>query len=127
MTQLAPHGFPVLPFLTVAPGVEMRVLRRDEAQGMTFVIRMAEGARAPLHEHPGGEETYVLSGTLRIEHRLDAGGHALPDLALAEGDYACVEPGETHDGVAVEACVFFVVARGGVALRSGASARADAP
>jgi len=103
-----------VPFLPIAPGVELRVLRRDAEGGMTFLVRMAEGARAPLHDHPGGEETYVVSGRLRIEHRVDAEGRALDDLALGPGDYACVPAGERHDGLAAEACLFYVVARGGV-------------
>jgi quercetin dioxygenase-like cupin family protein len=105
-------------FLPIAPGVELGVLRRHLGGGMTFLVRMQEGARAPHHDHPGGEETYVLSGKLRIESRR-ASGRAEPDVELAAGDYFFAPAGETHDGIAVEPhTLFFVVAPGGVAPTS---------
>jgi quercetin dioxygenase-like cupin family protein len=84
---------------------------------MTFLLRMAKGARAPLHHHPGGEETFMISGKLRIEHRVDAAGATLADAIVAPGTYLFAPPGETHDGLALEDCLFFVVAAGGVARR----------
>jgi quercetin dioxygenase-like cupin family protein len=97
-------------FSSIAPGVEISVLRRHAGTGMTFLIRMAKGARAPRHDHPGGEETYVLSGTLRICART-AGA---PDLVLGPGEYGFVPAGELHEGLAEEDTVFLVVAPGGV-------------
>jgi quercetin dioxygenase-like cupin family protein len=98
----------------VADGVEIRFVRRDPNGGMSLFVRMRKGAHAPRHGHPGGEETCVLSGTLRIEQRSDERGEPLPDLVVSAGDYACVPAGETHEGVALEDAVFFVVAAGGV-------------
>jgi quercetin dioxygenase-like cupin family protein len=105
-----PHSFS-----SIAPGVEIAVLRRHASNGMTFLIRMAKGARAPRHDHPGGEETYVLSGTLRICARTRDDGGDEPDLILSSGEYGFAPPGEIHEGVAEEDTVFFVVASGGVA------------
>jgi quercetin dioxygenase-like cupin family protein len=102
------------PYETVAEGVEIRFVRRHADRGTTFFVRMRKGARAPTHGHPGGEETCMLQGTLRIDRRLDASGVACPDLEVSAGEYAFVSPGETHSGVAVENAVFFVVAAGGV-------------
>lgn len=107
-------------FRSIAPGVEMSVLRAHDGGGSTFLIRMQRGARAPLHDHPGGEETYILSGTLRIQHRRSADGQDLPDVVLPSGAYLHAPPGEVHDGIADEACLFFVVAAGGVRPRSAA-------
>ena len=46
-------------------GIEQKVLLRDEATGLqTLLIRMAPGARLPLHEHADIEQTYVLEGSL---------------------------------------------------------------
>ncbi len=101
-------------FQPIAPGVELGVLRRHADRGMTFLIRMAPGAHAPLHDQPGGEETYMLAGRLRIAHRTDATGAALADATVAAGEYFFAPPGETHDGYAEEAALFFVVAPGGV-------------
>jgi quercetin dioxygenase-like cupin family protein len=93
-------------YRTVSPGVELAVLRHHGSGGLSFLIRMAPGAHAPEHDHPGGEETYLISGMLRI------GSHE-----LRPGDYYYAPPGEIHDGYAdaEHGAVFFVIAPGGVA------------
>jgi quercetin dioxygenase-like cupin family protein len=101
-------------FSTLAPGVEMSLLRLHDTGGMSFLIRMERGARAPRHDHAGGEETFMLSGTLRIENRIDAAGAPVADVVVPSGTYLFAPPGETHDGLALEDCLFFVVAPGGV-------------
>jgi len=98
----------------IAPGVELRLLRRHEDQGATFLVAMAKGARAPLHDQPGGEESYMVRGRLRIGQRTDSSGMALADVVLDTGQYFFAPPGERHDGVAEEDCLFFVVAPGGL-------------
>jgi quercetin dioxygenase-like cupin family protein len=112
------------PFTPIAEGVEMRVLRRHE-RGMTFLIRMRPGAVAPLHEHPGGEETFVLEGRLRIQKRVTAERAPEPDIVLSKGEYAFVPPGEVHAGLAEEGALFLVVAPGGIA-RAAATGSGDA-
>ncbi len=53
-------GFPEV------PGVEYKVLRRHpEGGGLTLLLRFARGVHYPTHRHPGGEEYYMLEGTLR--------------------------------------------------------------
>jgi quercetin dioxygenase-like cupin family protein len=48
------------------PGVEYRVLRKHpEDGGLTLLLRFAKGVTYPAHRHPGGEEYYMLDGTLR--------------------------------------------------------------
>jgi quercetin dioxygenase-like cupin family protein len=107
-------------FLPISDGVEISFLRRHEGAGATFLIRMAKGARAPRHDHAGGEETYLLRGRLRICARLDAAGAPVPDLVLAEGEYGFAPPGETHEGIAEEDALFLVVAPGGVSRATAA-------
>jgi quercetin dioxygenase-like cupin family protein len=102
-------------FAPIAEGVELSLLRKHDGAGATFLIRMARGARAPRHDHAGGEETYVLRGRLRICGRVDAAQNPAPDLVLAAGEYGFAPPGETHEGVAEEEALFLVVAPGGVA------------
>ncbi|WP_394846246.1 cupin domain-containing protein [Pendulispora brunnea] len=95
------------PFKTVGQGVHVSVLRRHggQGEGMTMVFRMEKGSHAPLHSHPGGEETYLLSGKLRVGSRV-----------LLPGDYLWTEPGEVHDGFAEEDSLFFVVLPGGIQI-----------
>ena len=82
--------------------------------GLTFLVRMEKGARAERHGHPGGEETYVLSGALRIDRRVGADEQTRPDVVLARGDHVFAPPGEVHEGYAEEDTTFLVVAPGGV-------------
>lgn len=50
---------------TPFPGVEQKILLRDETRGLvTALVRFAPGARLPLHEHTDVEQTYVLEGSL---------------------------------------------------------------
>jgi len=97
-----------------SPGVELGILRVHPSGGLTFLIRMKKGARAERHGHPGGEETYVLSGRVRIVRRVDADGHAQPDAVLDAGDYLFAPPGEVHEGIADEDTTFLVVTPGGL-------------
>ena len=48
------------------PGVEYRVLRKHpQDEGLTIMLRFAKGVHYPTHIHPGGEEYFMLDGTLR--------------------------------------------------------------
>jgi anti-sigma factor ChrR (cupin superfamily) len=50
---------------TPFPGIDQKILLRDEERGLvTALVRMAPGARLPLHEHADVEQTYVLEGSL---------------------------------------------------------------
>lgn len=102
-------------FVPRSPGVEICLLRLHPDRGLTFLVRMAQGARAERHGHPGGEETYVLSGRLRIDRRMSADRRPLPDVSLAPGDHLFAEPGEVHEGIADDAVEFLVFAPGGIA------------
>lgn len=102
-------------FVQRSPGVEICLLRTHADGGLTFLIRMQKGARAERHGHPGGEETYILSGRLRIDRRVDAREQPQPDLQLAAGDHVFAPPGEVHEGIADEDALFLVVAPGGIA------------
>lgn len=102
-------------FLERTPGVHFSLLRRHPDGGLTFLLRMDPGARAERHGHPGGEETYILEGSLRIDHRVDADGKPQPDLLLRAGDHAFVPANEVHEGDSADGCLFLVVAPGGIA------------
>src|SRR5262245_66581507 len=58
-----------------APGVERRMVSRDDATGVvTSIVRYAPGASYPAHSHPGGEEILVLEGSFADEHGLYSAG-----------------------------------------------------
>jgi quercetin dioxygenase-like cupin family protein len=62
-------------WITVAPFIQMKVLRRDEAAGnQTVLIRMQPGGVIPAHRHSQEEEFLVLEGECHVgAHRLCAG------------------------------------------------------
>lgn len=106
-TVHAPHG--TRPEKLVAPGVHFTILREHDpltghaGTGLTLFVRMEKGAKAVHHVHPGGEETYLISGRLRVGSRV-----------LHPGDYLWTAEGEAHDGFAEEESLFFVVLPNGL-------------
>jgi anti-sigma factor ChrR (cupin superfamily) len=53
-----------------ADGVERKVFAREspESGHATSIVRFSPGSRFPRHEHPGGEEIFVLEGIFSDEH-----------------------------------------------------------
>ena len=80
-------------------GVERVMLDRvgDERARATSIVRYAAGARFPHHQHPGGEEILVLSGTFS-----DEDGH------YPAGWYLRNPPGSGHRPFSDHGAVIFV-------------------
>lgn len=80
-------------------GVERVMLDRvgDERARATSIVRYAAGARFPHHQHPGGEEILVLSGTFS-----DEDGH------YPAGWYLRNPPGSGHRPFSDQGAVIFV-------------------
>jgi anti-sigma factor ChrR (cupin superfamily) len=94
---LRPNAMPWQP--TEFPGIEMKLLCRDEARGMsTILFRMAPGAEVPLHEHTDIEQTWVLEGALE-----DDEGRCGP------GEFVWRPAGNTHVARAPEGALFISV------------------
>ena len=84
-------------WIQIAPLVEIRELRRDDALGMhTSLLRMHPGGVIPAHRHAREEEFIVLEGECRIgTYRLVAG-----DVHIATAG-SWHEPVTTRSGVLV--------------------------
>jgi quercetin dioxygenase-like cupin family protein len=84
------------------PGVERRMLFRigDEKARATSIVRYAPGSRFPHHDHPGGEEFFVLEGTFQD----DTGD-------FPAGSYIRNPPGTRHAPGSQEGCTIFVKLR----------------
>ena len=81
------------------PGVEYRVLRKHpEDGGLTILLRFAKGVRYPTHRHPGGEEYYMLDGTLRDGGR-----------TYGRDAYVWHPPGSIHTPSSADGAVILVV------------------
>ncbi len=80
-------------------GVERLMLDRvgEEKARATSLVRYAPDSHFPHHLHPGGEEIFVLSGTLS-----DGDGH------YPAGWYLRSPPGSSHQPFSVEGATLFV-------------------
>jgi quercetin dioxygenase-like cupin family protein len=85
-------------WVAVAPGVSSRRLRLDKETGAaTVLLKFEPGTSFPAHNHPGGEEVYVLEGEIKI------GGQT-----LRAGDYLYTPPDGKHAASTKEGCVFLL-------------------
>jgi len=77
---------------TPYPGIQIKTLSSNEETGAsTLLFKFAPGAKTPLHEHMGIEQTFVLEGSL-VDH----------DGAVTAGNYAIRLPGSVHQAHAPE-------------------------
>ena len=68
------------------PGIKFKVLYRDEATGAsTMLLKFEPGAKTPLHEHTGLEQTFVIEGSL-TDH----------DGTIAAGNFVWRQAGSVH-------------------------------
>ena len=77
----------------------IKFLRIDKETGQQAVLlRMEPGAHYPAHLHPGGEDVYVLEGTVQLGAE-----------TLHSGDYLYTPPGGIHAAWSPQGCVLFIV------------------
>jgi quercetin dioxygenase-like cupin family protein len=74
---------------SLAPGVDIKLLRRDEAAGnMTAFIRMLPGSSLDRHSHSRDEECFLVAGEIFIgTHRLNTNDM---HVALAGTSHAAI-------------------------------------
>lgn len=83
---------------SAVPGVSVKVLRRDKATGeSTSLVRFEPRARFPAHNHPAGEEIFVVEGDFTV------GPHR-----LTTGDYLYTPPNEKHAASTEGGCLVIV-------------------
>src|SRR5437588_88081 len=68
----------------VFEGVDLAPLNLHDGKG-SFLLRFKAGSVCPMHNHPGGEEIYVVSGKGRLN-----------TMPIAAGDFIHTPPGESH-------------------------------
>jgi quercetin dioxygenase-like cupin family protein len=80
-------------------GVFVKVLRfdRETRRAPTILLKFAAGATYPAHDHPGGEEVFVIEGDLKLgkDH-------------LYAGDYLYTSPNGKHAVRSENGCVVLV-------------------
>jgi anti-sigma factor ChrR (cupin superfamily) len=78
-----------------APGVEIRLLYKKR----TMLVRLAPGARLPVHHHPYAEQCLVLEGTVSDG-----------ETTVGPGDYVLMPAGSTHPELYSETGAIFLIA-----------------
>lgn len=82
-------------------GVWIKELRFDSESKrlQAKMLKFGPGAGFPTHIHPGGEELFVLEGTVRIGNDF-----------LSAGDYLYTAPNNIHDAFSEEGCILLLIA-----------------
>lgn len=81
-------------------GIWVKSLLFNETQerSTTILLKFEPGASYPYHNHPAGEEIFVLQGEAIIETQ-----------TLCEGDYLYTPPGFKHSVHSKAGCTLFFV------------------
>jgi len=83
-----------------AAGILVKVLRFDQAtrRAPTTLLKFEPGASYPAHNHPGGEEIFVLEGEIRFGGEL-----------FRKGDYLYTPPNHRHAVRSETGCVILAI------------------
>lgn len=81
-------------------GIYVKTLRFDENthRSPTILLKFEAGAAYPYHNHPAGEEIYVLEGSCIVE-----------GTQLSAGDYLYTPPQYKHAVMSETGCLLFFV------------------
>jgi len=81
-------------------GIFVKILRFDEdtQRPPTFLLKFDAGASYPNHNHPAGEEVFVLEGEVRVGF-----------VQLNEGDYLYTPPDAKHAVFSKTGCVMLFI------------------
>jgi quercetin dioxygenase-like cupin family protein len=81
-------------------GIFVKVLRFDEAtkRAPTILLKFEPGASYPYHNHPAGEDLFVLEGEVFVE-----------GTQLKAGDHLYTPPGFRHGVKSEKGCILLLV------------------
>lgn len=82
-------------------GIYFKILRYDDRQKRppSFMLKFEEGASYPFHNHPAGEEAFILDGEVYFN-----------DTKLSKGDYLYTPPNFKHEVKTETGCeILFVI------------------
>ena len=93
-------------------GIFVKVLRYDEAtrRAPVILLKFEPGATYPAHNHPAGEEAFILEGSVRFGKE---------DLEV--GDYLYTPPGGKHAVHSKTGCVLLLSIPEEVEILKGAN------
>ena len=80
------------------PGIEMKMLYRDDEGRSTILFKMEPGAVVPLHEHTALEQPFMLEGSLEDE-----------ESKCTKGTFVWRPGGNVHEARAPNGAVFLSI------------------
>ncbi|MBD1370959.1 cupin domain-containing protein [Hazenella sp. IB182357] len=82
--------------IQMGSNVKITYLRKSEGE-YSILVHMKSGGSFPMHEHVGGEEIFVVEGTVQIG-----------ELELTQGDYFYSPPGYCEEAKANHECTMLI-------------------
>ncbi len=80
-------------------GIFVKPLRKDQhGRSPSILLKFEAGASYPYHNHPAGEELFVLEGTCIIEGAI-----------LNQGTYLYTPPGFKHSVTSEKGCILLFI------------------
>ena len=81
-------------------GIYVKILRFDEQQQRppSILLKFEPGSRYPFHNHPGGEEIFVLQGSCFVN-----------EAQFFAGDYLYTPPGLKHSVKTETGCELLLI------------------
>ena len=81
-------------------GISVISLHYDEEKkrSTTILLKFEPGATYPYHNHPAGEEIYMLSGEAILEN-----------VTLSQGDYLYTPPNFKHSVTTIKGCTMLFI------------------
>ncbi|MBA4153667.1 cupin domain-containing protein [Flavobacterium sp.] len=81
-------------------GIYFKILRYDDKQKRppSFLLKFDAGASYPYHNHPGGEEAFVIEGEVYFN-----------EAKLSKGDYLYTPPGFKHSVKTETGCIILFI------------------
>ena len=91
---------PLVEYGVNTSGIYVKVLRYDEIKkrALVFLLKFKSGAKYPAHNHPAGEEAFVLEGEVKFGNK-----------DLSAGDYLYTPPNGKHAVWSKNGCVMLLI------------------
>ena len=94
-------------WIPMGDGVRLSFLRKCHEE-YSILLEMDAGGRFPVHEHAGGEEIFVLEGSVRLGAE-----------ELRKGDYYYSPPGVSGAAETEEGCSLLITSTRGLKVNKG--------
>jgi anti-sigma factor ChrR (cupin superfamily) len=93
-------------WIPMGDGVQLSYLRKSRDE-YSILLKMESGGRFPMHKHVGGEEVYVIEGSVQ-----------LGKVRLEQGDYYYAPPGVSETATTDDGCTLLITSARGLEVNN---------